>query len=125
MFLSAWQEHNCRLRDHHCSCTLMHLAFTASQAALHVIQPKALISAPAAWPAMENNQIYLEQLLGEVSASIESLQVANEVRAGHSLPNILGESGGEKHRDYLWDRGRCWLEQVPQPRNKHPISAEG
>lgn len=103
----------------------MHLAFIASQVALPVIQPKALTPVPAAWPAMENNQIYLEQLLGEVSASIESLQVANEVGAGHSLPNVLGESGGEKHWDYLWDRGHCWLEQVPQPRNRHPISAEG
>lgn len=103
----------------------MHLAFIASQVALHVIYPKALTSAPAAWPAMENHHIYLEQLLGEVSASIESLQVANEVGAGHSLPNVLGESGGEKHQDYLWDRCHRWLEQVPQPRNKHPISAEG
>lgn len=102
----------------------MHLAFIASQVALHVIYPKTLTSAPAAWPAMENHHIYLEQLLGEVSASIESLQVANEVGAGHSLPNVLGESGGEKHQDYLWDRCHRWLEQVPQPRNKHPISAE-
>lgn len=99
----------------------MHLTFIASHVALHVIQTKTLTSAPAAWPAVENNQIYLEQLLGEVSASIESLQVANEVGAGHSLPNVLGESGGEKHRDYLWDRGLCWLEQVPQPRNKNPL----
>lgn len=85
-----------------------------------MILPKALTFVPATWLARESNQIYLELLLGEVSASIESLQVANEVSAGHSLPNVLGEPGGEKHRGYLRARSQWWLEKVPQP-SKDPL----
>lgn len=97
------QEENCEPRDQHHSSIRVD-TFIASHVAIHVILPKALTFVPAAWLARKSDQIYLEQLLGEVSASVESLQVANEVRAGHSLPNVLGEPGGEKCGGYLWVR---------------------
>jgi len=103
-----------RPRDHHCSHTRTG-ALIASHTAIHVNPPKALTSAPAARVARESDRVYLQQLLGEVSASVEPLQVANEVRAGHSLPNVLGEPGGEKRGGVTCGPGcRRWLEQVPQ-----------